>query len=95
MNPPLTSRTDVQFSFELPQVSPHHQAVAEQMAREAYVMALLGQGSISAGRAAGLLKADRWQLSDLMAKYGVSPFPEQSLEELQGEIAVALAHLGE
>jgi predicted HTH domain antitoxin len=95
MNPPLTSQTDVQFSFDLPQISPSHQQVAEQMAQEAYVMALLSQGSISAGRAAGLLKVDRWQLSDLMAKYGVSPFPDQSLEELQGEVVVALAHLGE
>jgi predicted HTH domain antitoxin len=95
MNPPLTSLTEVQFSFDLPQVSPSHQQVAKQMAREAYVMALLRQGSISAGRAAGLLTVDRWQLSDLqlsdlMNKYGVSPFPDQSLEELQGEVSASL-----
>jgi predicted HTH domain antitoxin len=93
MNPPLTSLTAVQFSLELPQVSLSHQQVAEGMAREAYVMALLSQGSISAGRAAGLLTIDRSQLSDLMAKYGVSPFPDQSLEELQREVDTALAHL--
>jgi hypothetical protein len=44
MNPPLTYLTEVQFSFDLPQVSPSHQQVAEQMAREAHVMALLSQG---------------------------------------------------
>jgi predicted HTH domain antitoxin len=59
MNPPLTSLTEVQFSLELPQVSLSHQQVAEGMAREAYVMALLSQGSISAGRAASLLAIDR------------------------------------
>jgi predicted HTH domain antitoxin len=90
MNPPLTSLTEVQFSLELPQVSLSHQQVAEGMAREAYVMALLSQGSISAGQAASLLAIDRWELSDRMAKHGISPFPDQSLEELQGEVDTAL-----
>jgi predicted HTH domain antitoxin len=93
MNPSLTSLTAVQFSLELPPVSRSHQQVAEGMAREAYVMALLSQGSISAGRAAGLLAIARSQLSGLMSKYGVSPFPDQSLEELQSEVATALRHL--
>jgi predicted HTH domain antitoxin len=95
MNPPLTALTEVQFSLDLPQVSPSHQQVAEKMAREAYVMALLSQGSISVGRAARLLAIERSQLSNLMTRYGISPFPDQSIEELQSEVAVALAHLGE
>jgi predicted HTH domain antitoxin len=93
MNPPLTSVTEVQFSLELPQVSLSHQQVAEGMAREAYVMALLSQGSISAGRAASLLAIDRWELSDRMAKHGISPFPDQSIIELQDEADRAVTHL--
>jgi hypothetical protein len=53
------------------------------------VMELLRAGAISAGRAAKRLGCDRWELSELMNQYGISPFPEQTLEELQQEVAQA------
>jgi predicted HTH domain antitoxin len=60
---------------------------AERKAREAFIMELLRQGNISAGRAAELLSIDRWQLSDLMGLYRISPFVPQTSEELEREVA--------
>jgi hypothetical protein len=50
-------------------------------------MELLRQGNISAGRAAELLTIDRWQLSDLMGLYRISPFAPQTSKELEREVA--------
>jgi predicted HTH domain antitoxin len=53
-------------------------------------MELLRQGEVSQGRAAELLDIDRWTLSDLMSRYGLSPFAEQTEEELRSEVTDAL-----
>lgn len=53
----------------IPQIDEAQRLEAERNAREAFIMELLRQGNISAGRAAELLGIDRWQLSDLMGLY--------------------------
>lgn len=89
MDLPNLTPTEIVFQIEIPVISEAHRKAAEQRAREAFVMELLRQGAISAGRAAQSLGCDRWQLSELMGQYGISPFPEQTLEELQQEVAQA------
>ena len=87
------SETAIEFKFSLPlgEVPSAHQAEAERKAREAFILALLRQGDLSAGRAAELLAVDRQQLSDLMSAHGISPFDETlTREELEGEVAETL-----
>ena len=43
--------------------------------------------------AAHLLGIDRWQLSDLMSAYDISPFPTLTSEELEREVAQAMRTL--
>jgi predicted HTH domain antitoxin len=82
---------EVKFSLPLLGVSEAHKAEAERKAREAFVMELLRQGEISAGRTAELLGVDRWTLSVLMSAYGISPFDEtMNLEDLKQEVQDAL-----
>lgn len=84
------SEPAIEISFTLPvlDVSEEHKAEAERRAREAYVLALLRQGDISAGRAAELLGVDRWQLADLMSSRGISPFDDtMTQEDLEREAA--------
>ena len=81
--------TEVKFTVVIPEIPEAHRLEAEGKAREAYVMTLLRHGDISAGRAAKLLGLDRWQLSDLMDVYDISPFPTQTREELEREVAKA------
>jgi predicted HTH domain antitoxin len=70
------------------EVSGEHKAQAERYARQAYVLSLLRQGDVSAGRAAEVLGINRWQLADLMSAHGISPFDEtMTREELEGEVA--------
>ncbi|MFM6002513.1 MAG: UPF0175 family protein, partial [Sphaerospermopsis kisseleviana] len=64
-------------------------------AKEAYIMTLLRHGDISAGRAAELLEITRWQLSDLMDGYKISPFPTQTKEQLQEEVTQTLEILNQ
>lgn len=78
---------EFRFRLPLPEIPEFHRLEAERLAREAYVMTLLRHHDISAGRAAALLGIDRWQLSDLMDRYGICPFPEQTREELEREVA--------
>lgn len=80
---------EVKFTVVIPEIPEAHRLEAERKAREAYVMTLLRHGDISAGRAAKLLGIDRWQLSDLMDVYDISPFPTQTREELEHEVAQA------
>ena len=80
---------EVKFTVVIPEIPEAHRLEAESKAREAYVMTLLRHGDISAGRAARLLGLDRWQLSDLMDVYDISPFPTQTREELEHEVAQA------
>ncbi len=87
----ITSQTEVKFTVEVSQIPTQSKLVAEHKAREAYIMELLRHHDISAGRVAELLGIDRWQLSDLMAIYQISPFPEYGQEELAQEVALSRA----
>jgi predicted HTH domain antitoxin len=80
----------VSFTVPLRGVSEEHRAEAERKAREAFIMELLRQGEISAGRTSELLGIDRWQLSGLMFEYHISPFDEtMTREDLEREVAAA------
>lgn len=83
---------EVQFTFILPinESFLRHKIDAERKAKEAFVLELLRHGDISAGRAAKLLNISRWDLSDLMAAAGISPFAELSAEDLDAEVETAL-----
>lgn len=67
---------EVRATIPLPGVPDAHRADAERSAEEAYVLALLRLGDISAGRAAELLGVNRAELSLLMFRHGISPFDE-------------------
>jgi len=73
----------------MPDIPEAHQREAEYLATEIYVMTLLRHHDINTGRAAKLLGIDRWQLSELMSKYQVSPFVSLSREELEQEVLEA------
>jgi len=85
-----TDQTGLKVMFCIPlaehKIPEESWLLAQQKAREAFIMELLRHGSISAGRTARLLGLDRWQLSDLMNEYSISPFPELTQEELRQEI---------
>jgi predicted HTH domain antitoxin len=77
------------ISIAIPQIDEAQRLEAERKAREAFIMELLRQANISAGRAAELLGIDRWQLSDLMGLYRISPFAPQTPEELECEVGMS------
>ena len=60
------AKTEVEIRFTLPldEALLKHKVDAEYKAREAFVLELLRQGDISAGRAARLLNISRWDLSE-------------------------------
>ena len=81
------STIEVKFVLPVGDISETHRAEAEQHAREAFVLTLLRQGAISAGRAAELLNLDRWQLGELMAAHHISPFDDtMTAADLQTEV---------
>ena len=87
------AKTEVEIRFTLPldEVLLKHKIDAEHKAKEAYVLELLRQGDISAGRAARLLKISRWDLSELMYEAGISPFDDSlTIETLGTEVKSAL-----
>ncbi len=84
------SQVEVQFTLAIDEALLHHKSDAEYKAKEAYVLELLRQGDISAGKAAKLLSISRWDLSELMSAAGISPFAEQTAEELSTEVESAL-----
>ena len=87
------AKTEVEIRFTLPldEVLLKHKIDAEHKAKEAYVLELLRQGDISAGRAARLLKISRWDLSGLMYEAGISPFDDSlTIETLGTEVKSAL-----
>jgi predicted HTH domain antitoxin len=87
------AKTEVEIRFTLPldEVLLKHKIDAEHKAKEAYVLELLRQGDISAGRAARLLKISRWDLSELMYEAGISPFDDSlTIETLGAEVKSAL-----
>jgi predicted HTH domain antitoxin len=84
----MQAMTEVRFSVPVGELREEQRVEAEQKAREAFVLSLLRQGQISAGRAAEVLGIDRWRLGDLMSAYGISPFDEtMTREELEREVA--------
>ena len=86
-------KTTLKMQFHLPieNISKKHQTEATKKAKAAFVLELLRQGDISAGKAAELLNVSRWKLSELMADAGISAFDEsQTAETLQAEVDNAL-----
>ena len=85
------TEVDIRFTLPLDEVLLKHKIDAEHKAKEAYVLELLRQGDISAGRAARLLKISRWDLSELMYVAGISPFEDSlTIETLGTEVKSAL-----
>lgn len=86
---------EIEFNFKVPigELPGIHRQEAERLAREAYVMTLLRHGDISSGRAAKLIGIPRVDLFDLMGEYGISPFPDQTREELEREVEQAMLTL--
>jgi len=79
--------TEVKFTIHITDIPEKVSLEAHKKAKEAYVMTLLQHHDISAGRAAELLEIDRWQLSDLMSSYDISPFDDtMTLEAFQQEV---------
>ena len=92
------AKTEVEIRFTLPldEVLLQHKMEAERKAREAYVLELLRQGDISAGRAARLLNISRWDLSELMYEADISPFDDSlTSETLDAEVKNALKDFDE
>ena len=92
------AKTEVEIRFTLPldEVLLQHKMEAEGKAREAYVLELLRQGDISAGRAARLLNISRWDLSELMYEADISPFDDSlTAETLDAEVKNALKDFDE
>ena len=92
------AKTEVEVRFTLPldEVLLQHKIDAECKAREAFVLELLRQGDISAGRAARLLNISRWDLSELMSEAGISPFDDSpTVETFNAEVESALRDFDE
>lgn len=86
-------KTTLKMQFHLPieNISKKHQTEATKKAKAAFVLELLRQGDISAGKAAELLNVSRWKLSKMMADAGISAFDEsQTAETLRAEVDNAL-----
>jgi DNA-binding NtrC family response regulator len=81
------------LNLEIPNIPQEHEEEAKNKAKEAYVMTLLKYHHISAGKTAKLLGINRWQLSNLMSAYNISPFPEQTQEDLEKEVTQTIAIL--
>ena len=82
---------EVQFHLPIENVSKKHQTEATKKAKAAFVLELLRQGDISAGKAAELLNISRWRLSKLMAEASISPFDDSlTSEDLAAEVNSAL-----
>ena len=92
------AKTEVEVRFTLPldEILLEHKADAERKAREAFVLELLPQGDISAGRAARLLNISRGDLLELMYEAGISPFDDSlTAETLDAEVKSALKDFDE
>ena len=90
------TEVEIRFTFPLDEALLKHKVDAEHKAREAFVLELLRQGDISAGRAARLLNISRWDLSDLMYEAGISPFDDSlTTEALDAEVKSALKDFDE
>ena len=92
------AKTEVEIRFTLPldEVLLQHKIDAKHKARQAFVLELLRQGDISAGRAARLLNISRWDLSELMYEAEISPFDDSfTTETLNAEVESALKDFDE
>lgn len=92
------AKTEVEIRFTLPinEVLLQHRVDAEHKAKAAFVLELLRQGDISAGRAARLLNISRWDFSELMYEVGISPFDDSiTAETLDAEVKSALKDFDE
>ncbi|MDF5715587.1 MAG: UPF0175 family protein [Rhizonema sp. NSF051] len=84
----LESQIEVKFTVDLTEIAEEQRLAAQRKAHEAFVMELLRQGDISAGRAARLLDINRSELSKLMYEYNISPFDDtMTLEDLHREVS--------
>jgi predicted HTH domain antitoxin len=84
-----SAQTTLRFNLGIPDIPEEHRQEAEYLALEIYIMTLLRHHDISMGQAAKLLEIDRWQLSELMSKYQISPFAPLTREELAQEVLEA------
>ncbi len=84
------TQVEIQFTLPIDETLLLHKTDVELKAKEAFVLELLRQGDISAGRAAQLLNISRWDLSELMSAAGISPFAEPTAEKLASEVEAAL-----
>jgi predicted HTH domain antitoxin len=87
---------EIRFTLPLDPVLLPHKVDAGHKAREVFVLELLRQGDISAGKAASLLNISRWDLSELMYEAGISPFDDSlTAETLDAEVKSALKDFDE
>ena len=87
---------EVRFILPLDEVLLKHKVDAEHKVKEAFVLELLRQGDISAGRAARLLNISRWDLSELMYEARISPFDDSfTAETLDAEVESTLKDFDE
>ena len=85
------TKVEIRFTLPLDEGLLKHKVDAEHKAREAFVLELLRQGDISAGRAARLLNISRWDLLELMYEAGISPLDDSlTAETLDAEVKSAL-----
>ena len=92
----VKTELEVRFTLPLDEVLLKHKVDAERKAKEAFVLELLRQGDISAGRAARLLNVSRWDISELMYEAGISPFDDSlTTEALDTEVKNALKDFDE
>ena len=87
---------EIRFTLPIDEVLLQHKVDAEHKAKEAFVLELLRQGDISAGRAARLLNISRWDLSELMYEAEISPFDDSlTTEASEAEVKSALKDFNE
>lgn len=80
-------QVEIKFTLALAGISTEHKMEAELRAKQAYVMTLLKQGAITKHRAATLLGITRLDLIELMGKYEISTFSEQTRSQIEQEVA--------
>lgn len=87
---------EIRFTFPLDETVLKHKVEVECKARDVFVLELLRQGDISAGRAVRLLSISRWDLSELMYEAGISLFDDSlTTEVLDAEVKRALKDFDE
>ena len=80
-------QVEIKFTLALAGISTLAKMEAELKAKQAYVMTLLKHGAITRHRAATLLGITRLDVIELMGKYEISTFSEQTRSEIEQEVA--------